>query len=125
MVFQSSDMKFVGLPHKFDRKASLTLTVLTLPFHGYLLLGYVTHATDRPLWVFSANILTPDQMTISRAWLDAIDLATKEAESKVSVSHVIYRLIMMAAFLCEAFLSAGGRGADLEGRRQSSLDERY
>ncbi|KAF8514970.1 carboxylesterase [Gautieria morchelliformis] len=50
--------------------------------------GYVTHGTDRPFWAFRANILTPDQMSISRLWLNAIDLATKEAESGPSLRPV-------------------------------------
>ena len=52
--------------------------------------GYVTHGTDRPLWAFRENILTPNQVTIARTWLDAIDSATKEAEGGVSV--VTYHL---------------------------------
>jgi len=40
--------------------------------------GYVTHGTDRPLWVFRIPELTAPQVQVARAWLDAIDHATQE-----------------------------------------------
>jgi hypothetical protein len=40
--------------------------------------GYVTHGTDRSLWVFRG--LTAPQMEVARAWLDAIDRETQELE---------------------------------------------
>ena len=36
-------------------------------------LGYVTHGTDRSLWAFRLPILNPDQVSVARSWLDAID----------------------------------------------------
>jgi hypothetical protein len=40
----------------------------------------VTHGTDRPLWAFRAPSLTPDEQSVARSWLDAIDIAVKAAE---------------------------------------------
>ncbi|KAF8585883.1 carboxylesterase [Ramaria rubella] len=43
--------------------------------------GYVTHGTDRPLWAFRKPILTPDQLSIARAWLSAIDSGISDIET--------------------------------------------
>jgi hypothetical protein len=40
--------------------------------------GYVTHGTDRALWAFRG--LTAPEEAVARAWLDAIDQATKQLE---------------------------------------------
>jgi len=42
--------------------------------------GYVTHGTDRPLWAFRRDVLKDDQISIARAWLNAVDAATTEVE---------------------------------------------
>lgn len=47
-----------------------------LPF-----LGYVTHATDRPLWCLRVPILTPDQLETARKWLTTIDSETAAIEA--------------------------------------------
>ncbi|THH16881.1 hypothetical protein EUX98_g9230 [Antrodiella citrinella] len=45
-------------------------------------LGYVTHATDRPLWALRLPILHPDQANVAHAWLDAVDAEVKTLEMK-------------------------------------------
>ncbi|EIW75118.1 carboxylesterase [Coniophora puteana RWD-64-598 SS2] len=42
--------------------------------------GYVTHATDRPLWALRTPELSPEQEHVALAWLDAIDAAHAELE---------------------------------------------
>lgn len=37
------------------------------------MLGYVSHATDRALWVLRTPVLTAQQAEIARQWLKAID----------------------------------------------------
>jgi hypothetical protein len=44
--------------------------------------GYVTHATDRPLWAFRLPVLEEDQVKIAREWLESVDRETKAAEKK-------------------------------------------
>ena len=44
-------------------------------------LGYVTHATDRPLWAFRLPTLQDDQPSVARAWLSAVADYVKRAEA--------------------------------------------
>lgn len=42
--------------------------------------NYVTHGSDRVIWSFLTNVLTPDQVPIARAWLKAVDVEVKAVE---------------------------------------------
>jgi len=48
-----------------------------------MIIGYVTHGTDRALWAFRKPVLTPEQVNIARSWLDAVDDAVRQAERVV------------------------------------------
>ena len=50
------------------------------PVHLNCPVGYVTHATDRPLWAFLLPALTGDQVAVARNWLEAIDRETTTLE---------------------------------------------
>jgi len=43
--------------------------------------NFVTHATDRPLWTLRKPILTPAQLVVARAWIDAVDGEVKRLEA--------------------------------------------
>ncbi|TFK87554.1 carboxylesterase [Polyporus arcularius HHB13444] len=43
--------------------------------------GYVTHATDRPLWAFRLPVLQDNQPSVARAWLASIAEYQKRAEA--------------------------------------------
>ncbi len=38
-----------------------------------VLLGYVTHATDRVLWCYCEPLLTEEQLAVAREWLSTVD----------------------------------------------------
>lgn len=43
--------------------------------------GYVTHATDGALWFLRLPSLTPSQVNVALAWLDAVAAEVKTLES--------------------------------------------
>lgn len=47
---------------------------------------YVTHGSDRVIWSFLTNVLTPDQVPIARAWLKAVDGEIRGVETGVHES---------------------------------------
>lgn len=55
--------------------------------------GYVTHATDRPIWAFRLPALKDDQVVIARAWLNVVarevDELEKEGTAKRSLGQVL------------------------------------
>ncbi|GJJ06836.1 hypothetical protein Clacol_001032 [Clathrus columnatus] len=44
--------------------------------------GYVTHGTDRSLWAFLTDVLTPDQVPVARLWLKTINAEIENIEIK-------------------------------------------
>ncbi|KAI0268158.1 carboxylesterase [Gloeopeniophorella convolvens] len=57
--------------------------------------GYVTHATDRPLWAFRLPDLTPSQVEVARAWLSAIHQATRELELEHPVKRGLKEVLIL------------------------------
>ena len=41
------------------------------------IVGYVTHATDRPLWSLRAPVLKPDQIELAQKWITTVETETR------------------------------------------------
>lgn len=48
-------------------------------------IDYVTHGTDRSIWAFLTDVLTPDQVDIARSWLGAVNKEISRIETLVRV----------------------------------------
>lgn len=59
------------------------------------MVGYVTHATDRPLWAFRLPTLEPAQVEVARAWLDAFAHEVKELETRGSSSRPVREMLTL------------------------------
>ena len=44
-------------------------------------LGYVTHATDRPLWTVRLPVLQDDQASVARSWVSTVADYVRRAEA--------------------------------------------
>ncbi|TCD66077.1 hypothetical protein EIP91_001835 [Steccherinum ochraceum] len=58
-------------------------------------LGYVTHATDRPLWALRLPNLHADQVPVATAWLDAVAKETKDIEAKGASSRSLLDVLTL------------------------------
>ena len=58
-------------------------------------LGYVTHATDRPLWAFRLPVLQSDQVAIARAWLNVIDREVQVLEESGTAKHALGQVLSL------------------------------
>ena len=56
--------------------------------------GYVTHATDRPLWTFRLSTLTDDQVPVVRRWLDTV---AREFDTLEESKHGMKEVLVLTA----------------------------
>ncbi|KAI0053722.1 carboxylesterase [Auriscalpium vulgare] len=57
--------------------------------------GYVTHATDRPLWAFRVPTLDPSQVEIARAWLTAVHHETLKLEHDKKSERGVHEVLTL------------------------------
>lgn len=62
-----------------------------------LRVGHVTHGTDRSLWAFRVPVLDEEEADVARAWLDAVDNATRAAEEGDMPERGERELLVLAA----------------------------
>ncbi|KIJ50407.1 hypothetical protein M422DRAFT_102032, partial [Sphaerobolus stellatus SS14] len=49
---------------------------------------HVTHGTDSAIWAFRKPVLSPEQLTIARNWLNSVDSVAREVERQGMVRAV-------------------------------------
>ena len=63
--------------------------------HAPPAVGYVTHATDRPLWAFRLPALKDDQVAIARAWLNVVAREVDDLEKEGTAKHALGQVLAL------------------------------
>ena len=57
--------------------------------------GYVSHATDRALWVFRTPVLLPQQIEIARQWLQSVDNEARALETQGRTDRGVKEILVL------------------------------